>query len=91
MPKGKPSEMHGGFAGRTLINRIESQMDKRRKVMEDLIVQYSSHVRETLDPNGIRYREEKGRYEGMGGALAILRSSSLKEEIARSNERLGIE
>ena len=30
---------HGGYGGRTLINRIEAQMDKRRKVLEDKVIE----------------------------------------------------
>lgn len=71
--------------GRSLIERIESQMDKRRKAMRDLIVQQGSNVRETYV-----FALQKGRYEGMAGSLAILRSSSMQQELERSNERLGI-
>lgn len=75
---------HGGYAGRSLIERIQEQMDKRRKTLEDIIVSGGS-----TDSEG--YIINKGRYEGMAAALAILRSSSLKEEVAQSNSRLGIE
>lgn len=71
--------------GRSLIERIEAQMDKRRKAMRDLIVEHGSSVRESS-----QYALQKGRYEGMAGSLAILRSSSMQHELERSNERLGI-
>lgn len=77
---------HSVPAGPTLINKIEEQMDKRRRALADMIIAEGSAVR-TTD----RYILNKGRYEGFAGTLAILRSSSLKEEMARSNERLGIE
>lgn len=70
---------HGGYTGRTLIHRIEIQMDKRRKAMEDNFVS-------TGEPDIIN----KGRYEGFAASLAILRSSSVEHEVERSNERLGI-
>jgi hypothetical protein len=77
---------HGGFAGRSLIERIEAQMDKRRKRMEGMVVQ---HGLENLDMR--LYNMDRGRYEGLAAALAILRSSSVAQEVSRSNERLGIE
>lgn len=77
---------HGGFGGRTLIQRIEIQMDKRRKTLEDLVIQ-----RGTDTMGSAEYSLQRGRYEGLAAALAILRSSSVGHEIERSNERLGIE
>lgn len=74
-------QTHGGYAGRSIIERGEQQMDKRRKKMEELVLQRDSK----------EYVLEKGRYEGIGAMIAMLRSSSLSEEIERSNERLGIE
>jgi len=78
---------HGGYCGRSLIERIEQQMDKRRGIMESMV-----------EKNGIEkcllstvYVVNKGRYEGLAAALAILRSSSFSEEVNRSNERLEIE
>lgn len=77
----------GKHAGRSIIERIEIQMDKRRKAMEDIIVNQGSAVVSQCDPT---YIINKGRYEGLAASLALLRSSSVQEEIARSNERLGI-
>lgn len=74
---------HGGYAGNTIIQRIEIQMDRRRKVMERLVVDGKR--------NGREHTLNTGRYEGMAGCLALLRSSSVIEEVSRSNERLGIE
>ena len=76
---------HPSQGGRTLIQRIEIQMDKRRKVMEDIRVEHGLSA---------KYGElvlNQGRYEGLAAALAVLRSSSVSQEISRSNERLGIE
>lgn len=87
MPKGKPVSTHGGYAGRTLIERIESQMDKRRKIMEDMVIKHG--MEECL--LSTVYIENKGRWQGLAAALAILRSSSLSNEIERCNERLGID
>lgn len=70
--------------GRTLINRIEEQMDKRRKKMEDIVV---STGETTTSPAWVLAR---GRYEGMAASLAILRSTSVQTEISRSNKRLDI-
>jgi hypothetical protein len=78
----------GKYAGKSLIERIEIQMDKRRKAMEDIIVNYGSAVVSECDPT---YIINKGRYEGFAAALGILRSSSVPHEVSRSNERLGIE
>lgn len=77
----------GKHAGRSIIERIEAQMDKRRKAMEDIVVTQGSAVVSQGDPT---YFTNKGRYEGLAASLALLRSSSVQEEIARSNERLGI-
>ena len=77
---------HAVPPGRSLIERIQAQMDKRRKVMEELVIQ---HGLET--PSHPEYLVNKGRYEGMAASLALLRSSSVAEEIRRSTERLGIE
>lgn len=78
---------HGGYTGPTLINKIEAQMDKRRKAMEEMVIQ---HGVEACSASSV-YITNKGRYEGLAAALAILRSSGVREEINRSNERLGIE
>lgn len=79
-----------GAQGSTLIQRIERQMDKRRKAMEDLVIQDPTVI-DGNSPGALNYLLQKGRYEGLGAALAILRSSSVPQEISRSNERLGIE
>jgi len=80
----KLKNSHPGLKGRTLIERIEIQMDKRRKAMEKLILEKG------LAASGFDYVIQKGRYEGFAASLAILRSSSVEHEISRSNERLGI-
>lgn len=81
---------HGGYAGRSLIDRIRAQMDKRRKVLEDIYIQYP----EDSDVNILDSKEyllNKGRWEGLAAALAILRSSSVAQEISESNQRIGVE
>lgn len=80
------SSKDAGAQGLSLIQRIERQMDKRRKAMEDYIVEHGS---EKID--SATYHLQRGRYEGLAAALAILRSSSMQQEILRSNDRLGIE
>lgn len=80
------SSKEAGAQGASLIERIERQMDKRRKSMEDYIVEHGSDKIDSLT-----YHLQRGRYEGLAGALAILRNSSVQQEISRSNERLGIE
>lgn len=76
----------GEFAGRTLIQRIEAQMDKRRKALEDIVVEHG--INWTQEPD---WNLQRGRYEGFAATLAILRNSSVAQEILRSNNRLGIE
>jgi len=85
VPKGNQTlkNAHSGYGGPTLIQRIEKQMDKRRKRLEDLRIKHGM-ANTAVD-------REQGRFEGLGAAIAILRSSSLEHEIERSNERLGIE
>jgi hypothetical protein len=82
----KLKNSHTGGQSPTLINRIEKQMDNRRKWLEDFVVRNGGESMYSLD-----YMQQRGRYEGFGAALAILRSSSLDHEIERSNGRLGIE
>lgn len=77
---------HPGLKGPTLINKIEAQMDKRRKWLEDFIIRNGGEAMQTDT-----YSLQRGRYEGLAAALAILRSSSVPHEIERSNSRLGIE
>jgi hypothetical protein len=90
---------HGGNAGRSLIERIEIQMDKRRAALERLrvsqgVLTIRTYSRQSdtsrVEMGFLDQTLEQGRYEGIAAALAILRSSSLKEEVQRSNERLGI-
>ena len=81
----KASKGFGGYGGPTLIQRIEKQMDKRRKTMEDILIQQGP-----VDMPK-EYTLNQGRYEGLAAALAILRSSNITHEFERSNERLGIE
>ena len=77
---------HSVPAGRTIIQRIEAQMDKRRKAMAQMVIDNGGDIRKTEE-----YILQKGRYQGFAGTLALLRSSSVQAEIARSDERLGIE
>jgi hypothetical protein len=76
----------GGYAGKSIIQRLEVQMDKRRKTMEKRVIQVGSDA-----PKDLEYVVNKGRYEGIAAALAIMRSSSVAHEIEQSNGRLGIE
>lgn len=78
---------HSVPKGRTIIQRIEQQMDKRRKTFGGMLIHHGKAECENMP----EYWIQKGRYEGFGASLAILRSSSLQHEIERSNERLGIE
>lgn len=82
---------HGGYGGRTLIQRIEAQMDKRRKAMERILIEHGPHVVEGVRFYPKEHTLNQGRYEGLAAALAILRTSSVAEEVSRSNDRLGIE
>lgn len=85
---------HGGYGGRTLIQRLEQQMDKRRKKLEDLrthngheaMARQNGKITEAMEAE-----RQLGRYEGLAAAIAIMRSSSVEHEVERSNERLGIE
>jgi hypothetical protein len=86
---------HSVPKGPTLIQRIERQMDKRREKLEQKRIDQGIAVK----PHSPRSYEfalyeqalEQGRYEGLSAAIAIMRSSSVAQEISRSNERLGIE
>ena len=77
--------------GRTIIQRIEIQLDKRRKKLEALRVEQGIYKPEDA-PSGLwEQAVNQGRQEGLAAAIALLRSSSVAEEISRSNQRLGIE
>jgi hypothetical protein len=73
---------HSVKPGRSIIERLEIQMDKRRKQMEKILIEIGAGKEHTLN---------KGRYEGLALAISIMRNSSIPHEIERSNERLGIE
>lgn len=75
----------GGFAGRSFIERIETQMDNRRKAMEETVIKLGAEAAKSIE-----WQRNRGRYEGFGQSLALLRSSSLRHEIERSNDRLGL-
>lgn len=79
------SARYGHTNGPTLIHKIEAAMDKRRKIMEDMVVKHG--LQDCL--LSTVYVSNKGRYEGLAGALAILRSSNIRHEMARSDSRLG--
>ena len=77
----KLKNSHGGFAGRSLIERIQAQLDKqnaRLHAMEADFKPYDTNIHATL----------QGRVEGMAATLAILRSSSLQFELEQSKGRL---
>jgi hypothetical protein len=77
---------HGGYAGKSIIEKLEEDMDKRRKVMGGMVIRDGTDAMKTED-----YLLNKGRYQGLGQALARMRGTKLDVEIASSNERLGIE
>jgi len=82
MRKVKPDEMHGGYAGRSLQDKIRALMDKQNK-----------RVKADGDRSSTDYMLKVGRLEGMAAALAILRNipgapSSVNHEIQLSNERI---
>lgn len=83
-----PKQAHPDYrAGElTRVQRIENQMDKRRKILEDMVVKHGMDVCLKSEV----YVINKGRWQAFGQALAVLRSTSLDEEIARSNERIGV-
>ncbi|HNJ38154.1 MAG TPA: hypothetical protein PL071_09075 [Nitrosomonas sp.] len=72
----KLKNAHGGYAGRSLIERIQAQLDRQNKRLS------------AIDKDSIDYAIVLGRTEGMAATLAILRSSSLPEELTLSQERI---
>lgn len=84
---------HSVPKGRTIIQRMEKQMDKRRTRLEQ------ARIAQGVAPMPANDREtaiwtqaiELGRYEGIAATIAIMRNSSVGHESERSNERLGIE
>ena len=76
---------HSGFAGRTIIQRLEEQMDKRRKIVQRIQDDHSLSE---------KYGElvlNVGRYEGIAAAIALMRNSNLSVEFSRSDERIEAE
>lgn len=86
---------HGGYGGRTLINRLEQQMDKRRKKLQELRVEQGiatePHSEHSYEYALWHQALNLGRQQGIAASIAIMRSSSVEHEMERSNERLGIE
>lgn len=78
---------HGGYAGKTIIARLEIQMDKRRKTFGGMLIEYGKEKCENMPD----YWLNKGRYEGLGASVALMRGTAMAEEVSRSDERLGIE
>jgi hypothetical protein len=86
MRKGVKAEMHGCYGGRTLQDKIRALMDKQ-----------NGRVRKAEKPNSDdpsveiihKHGLAVGRFEGMAATLAILRSSSINEEMRLSDERCG--
>jgi hypothetical protein len=83
--KTRTTYAHSVPQGKTLINRVEEHMDGRRKKMQDIVLE-TGQTEE--NPSWLL---NKGRFEGLGLALAVLRSTSLKEEILRSTQRISAE
>lgn len=75
----KLSNSHGGYAGKSLIERIQSLLDRQNK-----------RVKSLAQKDSVDYALALGRAEGMAASLAILRSSNLQDEIHFSNERIGL-
>lgn len=76
---------HGGFQGKTLINRIEDLLDKQRKRVKEIQAKdQSTLTKEERKDVAIR----GARAEGLGAAISILRSTDLAMELKRSDERL---
>lgn len=81
--------------GRSIIERMQKQMDKRRNKLQQLRIDQGV-ASQPLSPESYEralwdQALELGRYEGIAATLAIMRSSSVQHEIECSNERLGIE
>lgn len=77
----KLKNSHGGYAGRSLIERIQTQLDKQNARLRAINAA-------VIPPNEIERAILQGRTEGMAATLAILRSSSLQHELEKSTERL---
>lgn len=85
----KLSNSHGGYAGRSLIERIQTQLDRQNKRVHAM-------QGPSIPPNNVGIDSQQlmdyaiavGRAEGMAAALAILRSSSVTEELDNSSERI---
>lgn len=86
----KASNTHGGFAGRTLQDKIRALMDKQngriRKIMGE---RYNQNDELEVHKHELKLQLAIGRFEGMCATLAILRSSSIDAEKELSNERCG--
>lgn len=77
----KLKNSHGGYAGRSLIERIQAQLDKQNARLRAMNAA-------VIPPSEIDLAILQGRTEGMAATLAILRSSSLQFELEQSKGRL---
>lgn len=82
------SSKETGAQGRSLIERIERQLDKLEYY--NLNMENLKTVNNQKHGNPVSYSLvlAKGRAEGLAAALSILRSSSVREEFSRSDKRL---
>lgn len=74
---------HGGFAGKSLIEKIEDKLDKAYQDAHAHWPNANELEREAMERS--RYW---GRVEGVAAALGILRGSTTSEEIDRAEERV---
>lgn len=84
-----PKQAHPDYRAGDLtkIQKVENQMDKRRKIMEDMVIENGMDVCEKSQA----YTINKGRWQAFGQALAIMRGTKFDLEIERSNQRIGVE
>ena len=80
---------HGGFAGPSLQDKIRKLMDKQLKRVKALQDKKIDNYNPT-DVQEVRYNIliNQGRLEGMAATLAILRSTSIDEELELTRDRV---
>jgi len=77
-----------GAQGKSIIEKLQDDMDRQRKKLEAIVTKYGKDVPIEI---AFQFERQRGRYEGIAASLARMRNSSVAEEISRSDERLGIE
>ena len=74
---------HGGYAGKSLVEKIEDKLDEAYSTWADNSCEDRGDCSGCSDPDSREY----GRVEGVAAALGILKGSGTKYEIEQAEDR----